>query len=218
MVKTPEEYFTDQRFDVSAPAQGGAMTAAEQAFIQKYVGSDCMEKLGIDPNAIADIDTAEALPDVPLQEILAKAPSVQMIFFEVVGQVYCIPIDAVHEVIRYVPPTILPMAPRYVAGVVNLRGHVTPLIAMDRLLCDVHVPSSQAGERFIVVCSRHGLQIGLVVEKIRNMFTINQEQLLWNVESQLGANTEYICGIIDFRNKVYGIVSIDMIVDYIIKN
>lgn len=220
MVKTPEEYFAEQALDVSSSGSN-EMTPAEQAFLQKYVGVAGAKALGVplESDAVPLVPTSPAMNGAEpyLHEALKSAESIQMIFFQLSGQLYTIPIDAVQEVIRYVTPTCLPLAPEYVAGVINLRGRVTPLLYLDRLLCEKPA-KSPVKEGFIIICMRNGLQVGLLVERIHNMYTIQQNQIIWNVESQIGANAEFLCGIIDFNEKVFGIVSIDMIVDHVIQS
>ena len=219
MVKTPEEYFQAQDFDLpkAQPGQSDGLTSAEQAFLQKYVGTDGAKALGID---VSGEQAAPAAPveaaGPPLHELLKEADSIQMIFFYLQGQLYAIPIDAVQEVIRYVPPTALPLAPRYVAGVMNLRGRVTPLLHLEQMLASNC--SEQKNDGFIIIGTRSGLQVGLIVERIHNMYTVMQNQIIWNVESQIGANAEFLCGILDYNDKIYGIVSIDMIVDQVIQS
>lgn len=217
MVKTPEEYFSGQNFTLAAAPAVSGMTAAEQAFLQKYVGLDNAVAIGIDTATVADappMPPMPAVPPQPLHETLKVASSIQMIFFHLGEQIYTIPMAAVQEVIRAVPPVRLPLAPPHVAGMMNLRGRVTPLLYLEQML---GAGEPQKGG-FIIVCTRQGLQVGLIVQKIHNMFTIEQKQIIWNVESQIGTHAEFLCGIIDFEEKVYGIVSIDAIVDHVIKS
>ena len=217
MVKTPEEYFQDQDFDLPVAGKGESLTPAEQAFFHKYVGMEGAKALGIEaPQDGASTAPAPVPVGPPLHEELKDAPNIQMIFFCVQGQVYTIPIDAVQEVIRYVTPTSLPLAPRYVAGVMNLRGRVTPLLHVEQMISNT--VSGKKTEGFIVICMRNGLQVGLIVERIDNMYTVTQDQIIWNVESQIGANAEFLCGILDYNDKIYGIVSIDMIVEQVIQS
>ena len=44
MVKTPEEYFADQCLAVPQAADA-TLSAAEQAFVQKYLGSDALQTM-----------------------------------------------------------------------------------------------------------------------------------------------------------------------------
>ena len=50
------------------------------------------------------------------------------------------------------------------------------------------------------------------------MYMVEQKQIIWNVESQIGANAEYLCGIVDINDRIFGIVSIDMIVDQVLQS
>lgn len=216
MVKTPEEYFQEQSFDLPEARQGENLTPAEQAFLHKYVDTEGAKALGVEGAPPQGGARTTVVMGPPLHETLKAAESIQMIFFHVQGQLYTIPIDAVQEVLRYVTPTSLPLAPKYVAGVMNLRGRVTPLLHVEQMISNVRTDKKDNG--FIIICSRHGLQVGLIVERIHNMYTVQQNQVIWNVESQIGASTEYLCGILDYNDKIYGIVSIDMIVEQVIQS
>ena len=46
MVKTPEEYFADQCLAVPQAADA-TLSAAEQAFVQKYLGSDALQNMPV---------------------------------------------------------------------------------------------------------------------------------------------------------------------------
>ena len=46
MVKTPEEYFADQCLAVPQTADA-TLSVAEQAFVQKYLGSDALQTMPV---------------------------------------------------------------------------------------------------------------------------------------------------------------------------
>ncbi len=219
MVKTPEEYFQAQAFDPPTGGKGENLTPAEQAFVSKYMGMEGAKAVGIEIPASTDAAVAETVlnaPKIPLHEELKSEAVIQMVSFYLDSQVYTLPIAAVQEVIRYMPPTSLPLAPDYVAGVINLRGRVTPLLYLDQLI--TNTKRAHGEERFIIVCTRHGLQVGLIIDKVHTMYMVEQKQIIWNVESQIGANAEYLCGIVDINDRIFGIVSIDMIVDQVLQS
>ncbi len=211
MVKTPEQYFQDQEFDSPNAKQADDLTAAEHAFLQKYVGVEGASELGIMLG-----EGFGQIPDVPpLEEELKEKSHLQMIFVDLQGQTYAIPIEAVQEVINFMKPIRLPLSPELVAGIINLRGRVTPLLHLEQMLCVEHEDIKD--DSFIVICHRKGIQVGMIVDKIKNMETIETHNISWNVEAQIGANAEYMCGILDYNDKVFGILSIDRIVDYILQ-
>jgi purine-binding chemotaxis protein CheW len=76
----------------------------------------------------------------------------------------------------------------------------------------------QDENRFIIICSHRGLQAGLLFDKVHTMYTFTQDQLLWDVEARIGANAEYICGLVDVDNNILGIISVGMIIDKILQD
>jgi purine-binding chemotaxis protein CheW len=224
----PEEYLQAQSFAPAAPGQAAELSNAAQAFVSKYVGADAaraLETARHDPaqafrlsaKAQATTDGAEESPREPsLLDRLKKAQTVQMVAFYLDAQVYLIPTMAVSEVLRYMPPVLLPMAPDYVAGVINLRGKVTPLLYLEDLLT---TPRKVRNEnRFIIICSYKGLQVGLIFDKVHTMYTFSQDQIMWDVESRIGASAEYICGLVDVNEAILGVVSVDMIIDKVLQD
>jgi purine-binding chemotaxis protein CheW len=224
----PEEYLQAQSFAPPSLDRSMALSNAEQAFINKYVGADAARALNAehhDPaqalplpvNTPCATDSAEKSPCEPsLLERLKQAQTVQMVAFYLDAQVYLIPTMAVSEVLRYMAPVLLPLAPDYVAGVINLRGKVTPLLYLEDLLTTPRKVRSE--NRFIVICSYKGLQVGLIFDKVHTMYSFNQEQLMWDVESRIGASAEYICGLVDVDGNILGVVSVDMIIDKVLQD
>ena len=224
----PEEYLQAQSFAPSSPGPATPLNSAEQAFVKKYVGTDTVRALEAqrqDPPQALQLpvkapdatDGGVGAPgEPPLLERLKQAPAVQMVAFYLDAQVYLVPTMAVIEVLRYTPPVLLPMAPDYVAGVINLRGKVTPLLYLENLLTTPR--KTRETNRFIIICSHNGLQAGLIFDKVHTMYTFNQNQILWDVEARIGANTEYICGMVDVNESILGVLSVGMIIDKALKD
>jgi purine-binding chemotaxis protein CheW len=227
MSMKPEEYLQAQSFAPPAAAKT-EFSNAELAFINKYVGADAARALETERHEPAQAlslpaqapvvkDSAgEAAYEPSLLEQLKKTSTIQMVAFYLDAQIYLVPTLSVSEVLRYTPPVLLPMAPDYVAGVINLRGKVTPLLYLEDLLT---TPRKVRDEnRFIIICSHRGLQVGLIFDKVHTMYTFTQDQLMWDVEARIGASTEYICGLVDVDEDILGVISVDMIIDKILQD
>src|SRR5512132_1535172 len=80
------------------------------------------------------------------------APSIaahpQALTFFVAGQEYAIGILNVKEIIEYETPTRVPSAPPCVAGVINLRGTVVPVID---LALRFHLPATSVTRRTCII-------------------------------------------------------------------
>jgi len=236
MVKSPVEYFESQNFDASVAPQG-AMSAAELAFVQKYMGMDAGKALTSVPVVVPESDeppapggapaparpamtgapvAVEPLPveEQPIEVTLREAESVQLVGFYVGSQLYALPTLAIQEVIRRLEPAPLPMAPTFVSGVINLRGHITPLIRMRKLL-DMPLEGVQP-ERFTIICRCQGLQFGVEIDQLQTMYRIMQQDLNWNAEASVGANVEFITGLFEVEDKLIPIISIDRLVEKVL--
>lgn len=231
--------------DAIAAAKPGEFTDAERAFMEKYLGVDgdeTLRKLGIEPPSTAvvtgasgsaaspvrvnapDAPPADAVPEATapappaeesLDDIIKRSEDLLLVAFHLGSQEFVVPTLAVQEVIRYVSPTKLPASQGFVAGVINLRGKITPLIRLRDLL---DIPA-QGGEvdAFTIICRRQGLQLGLMIEKVHTMYRVHQRDIDWAVEAHLGSGTEYIAGLLKMRESLIGIVSVDKIVETTIK-
>jgi purine-binding chemotaxis protein CheW len=221
MTKSPEEYFKEQDFSASGGGASG-FTPAEQAFMDKYLGVETgavLEKIGISPAAApvqAEPDQHEEMAaERSLDDMLREAPELLMVGFFIGGQEFTLPTVAVQEVIRHMPVAKLPAAPRFVAGVINLRGRVTPLIHLRDVL---EVSSAREDEdKFIIVCRRRGFQVGMIIEKVHTMYRVPQADIDWALESHIGANVDFISGLLKLQDKLVGIVSVDRVTASILK-
>ncbi len=219
MNKSPEEYFAEQDFSpLTSPSESGEpvnFSPMERAFMDKYIGvheGEVLQKLGIDTSGgqeCAPDQHPEMAAELSLDTLMRDEAELQMVGFFLGGQEFTIPTMAVQEVIRSMPIAKLPAAPPSVAGVINLRGKVTPLIRLRDML-EVSTPRL-AEDKFIVVCRRHGLQIGMLIERVHTMYRVPQEDIDWSIEAHLGINVDFIAGLLKLREQLVGIVSVDRI-------
>lgn len=230
MVKTPEEYFADQCLAVPQAADA-SLTVAEQAFVQKYLGSDALQGMPVqepeqvmagtasearapDPARIRRDDAQESRPS--LRTRLAALDQVQMVSFYVREQVFLLPVSVIVEVLRYLPLTRLPMAPPFIAGVVNLRGKVTPLLHLDALLTTDQT-MRYTEKSFIIVCGTEDMQLGLIIDKVHTMYMVSKDSISWNIEAQLGEGADFLCGLANVKERLHGIIDPEMIVEKLIE-
>ena len=93
----------------------------------------------------------------------------QLITFEVESQVFGIDIMAIREIRAWTPTTRLPHVPHYVAGVVNLRGTVLPVVDLAaRLGWRATEPTAR---HVIIVTQIAGQFRGLIVDSVSDIVT-----------------------------------------------
>ncbi len=99
----------------------------------------------------------------------------ELITFEVQGQVFAIDIMAIREIRAWTPVTRLPQVPAHVAGVVNLRGTVLPVIDLAARLG--WAPTEASPRHAIIVTQLAGKACGLIVESVSDIVTIGADAL-----------------------------------------
>lgn len=220
MNKSPEDYFKEQDFSAIG-GESSSFTPAEQAFMDKYLGVDgsaMLAKLGLaEGSTVAEAPDQhrEMAAEQPLETMLRSASELLMVGFFIGGQEYTIPTVAVQEVIRTMPLAKLPAAPSLVAGVINLRGKVTPIIHLREVLGVISEREQE--DKFIIICRRQGIQLGMIIERVHTMYRVPQADIDWAVESHIGANAEFISGLLKLKDKLVGIVSVDNVIASILK-
>ncbi len=94
----------------------------------------------------------------------------ELITFEVEGQSFGIDIMAIREIRAWTPATRLPHVPRHVAGVVNLRGTVLPVVDLAARL---GWGETEATPRHaIIVTQVNGQARGLIVDTVSDIATL----------------------------------------------
>jgi purine-binding chemotaxis protein CheW len=99
----------------------------------------------------------------------------ELITFEVAGQLFGLDIMAIREIRAWTPATKLPQVPHYVTGVVNLRGTVLPVIDLAARL---GWPATETTARHaIIVVQLGGQTLGLIVESVSDIVDLPEEAL-----------------------------------------
>jgi purine-binding chemotaxis protein CheW len=224
-MKTPEEYFAEHIVSPE-PEALGEYTPEERLFLERYLGvepKDGAAEQGNQPRGSGeDVRKApaveiEAIRAPGIEERIKGQEILQFVSFIVLGQKYALPISEVQEVIRYVEPTRIPTAPAFIAGMINLRDRVTPLVLLEHLLA-LRARTRDPGEgRFIVVCRVGGLQVGLVIHEVSTMYRIDREDVEFNIESRLGIGSEVLAGLFKDGEKIIGIIAIERLVEKVLR-
>lgn len=209
-----------------APAPAAASAPAPAAAPEKAV--EPVPTAGQPPAPAAARAGLKLVPDEPahtsLDTILQTQELVTLVGFYAAGDIFVVPIDAVHEVIRYEEPYKLPKAPFYMPGVVNLRGRILPVVRLADLLilegrrkAAAATDPSNGKNGLIIICEARGMQIGLLIDKLHTMFKAGQSDLNWNAEAHLGPSAELLCGLLETGEKLLGIVSVERVVDKLLE-
>ncbi len=99
----------------------------------------------------------------------------ELITFEVADQLFGIDIMAIREIRAWSPTARLPRVPSYVAGVVNLRGTVLPVVDLAARLG--WEPTEATPRHAIIVTQYAGQARGLIVDSVSDIVTVPLDTL-----------------------------------------
>ncbi len=130
----------------------------------------------------------------------------QLVTFHLGSEEYAIDILKVQEITRMVEITVVPNAPDYIEGVINLRGKVIPVINLRKRF-GLGEKRADANSRIIVVDI--GTTVSLIVDSVSEVLRLYSE----NVEPPPPITTrnsaEYIRGIGKLPNRMLILLDIE---------
>jgi purine-binding chemotaxis protein CheW len=134
------------------------------------------------------------------------AKSREMITFLVGSQEFCIDVMSVREIRVWTPATPIAHAPSYVAGVINLRGTVLPIIDFAARL---GFPPAEPTTRHAILVAQIGDQtVGLLVEGVSEILTITEDLIQPTPDVASEIAREFVSGIVATQNRMISLVAL----------
>ncbi|HNS89658.1 MAG TPA: chemotaxis protein CheW [Deltaproteobacteria bacterium] len=143
------------------------------------------------------------------QNETAISLSNQYVTFQLGGETYGISILKLNEIIAYQSCTTIPNVPSFIKGVLNLRGIVVPVIDLrERFGMDM-----KDYDQFtvIMILDVSGRIMGLVVDAVSDVITLNREDVKPRPHFSNGISTEFIAGMGIKDNKFVILLDVDKV-------
>lgn len=127
------------------------------------------------------------------------------------GMLFGIPVLAVHDVLGPRQVTRIPLAPRDVAGALNLRGRIVTVI-------DVRVrvglePSSTPEKCMSVVVDRGGELYSLRVDQVGDVMNLSEDRFERNPPTMDPQWREMAVGVYRLENELLVVLNVDRVLD-----
>lgn len=106
---------------------------------------------------------------------------------------YGLEIRYVTEIIGIQSITQIPELPEYVKGIINLRGKIIPV--MDVNLRFKKEPKAYTDRTCVIVIAIRDLSIGLIVDRVSEVLTIPEQDIVEPPQMNRGAGNRYIRSI-----------------------
>ena len=108
-----------------------------------------------------------------LSDHVRETDESKYLIFRSSGILYAMSTDYVSEIFTSVNITRVPMVPEYIAGVINLRGAIVPIIDFRLLL-----GRWPEGEPCAIILDIEGVSIGILVDTVDRMVDIPRSSIL----------------------------------------
>src|SRR5579863_5081508 len=145
-----------------------------------------------------------------MAEIEVKANAArEYITFRIGAQYYCIDIMSVREIRGWTPATVLPRAPGFVRGVINLRGVVLPIIDLaDRL----GFAPAEPTPRHVIIVTQTGRQVvGLLVDAVSDIIAMSTEKVQPTPDVGSDAARAFVLGVMAIEDRMISLIAIESV-------
>jgi len=130
----------------------------------------------------------------------------QYVIFKLENEFYGVPISYVKTIEKVTEITRVPNAPKYVKGVINLRGDVVPVVELRRRFEFEDKPLTE--ESRIIILSLEELSVGFLVEGSSEVLTIEPEDIDNTTNFVNSFDDDYISGIGKINDRMIIMVNI----------
>ena len=105
---------------------------------------------------------------------------IDVVVFEIGGTLYALDIHLAREIVEMMPITPVPRAPPHIAGIINLRGEITNILNLNRIL-NLPEHENEETQKIIVLMpdASGGSNVGIIVDNVRSVIQVEEE----NIES-----------------------------------
>lgn len=125
----------------------------------------------------------------------------QVIIFKLGSEEYAIPINCVQEIIMPQKATRIPKSPKFVDGVINLRGNIIPVIDGKKKFLLKDNSDNKINTKRIMILETENETTGLIVDEVNEVINLNISQIE-PPPIDLEENTDIFYGIGKYDNRL----------------
>jgi len=133
---------------------------------------------------------------------LVQGESIEVIEFTLGGKRYALDIHLVREIVVMMPITPIPRAPAIISGVLNLRGEITNIINLNKLL-GVTDQEIRKDQKIIVLVPQAagGNNVGVIVDDVKSVIQVAEGDIEKMHDNASSKDTSIVKGIIKLKNE-----------------
>jgi purine-binding chemotaxis protein CheW len=126
------------------------------------------------------------------QSVISQADN-QFVTFVVANELFAAPMAPVQEIIRMPELAKMPLGPRALLGLANLRGCVLPIVSLRQIFGLPDVPYSDSTRALVI---NLGTPLGFVVDKVASVIAVDAQQIEDVASIKTTVDSELLTGVI----------------------
>ncbi|MFQ3220602.1 MAG: purine-binding chemotaxis protein CheW [Paraglaciecola sp.] len=135
----------------------------------------------------------------------------QFLTFVLNTDIYGIDILSIKEIIDYSNITRVPMVPSFIAGMVNLRGNVVPVIDLAKRF-SMQISERTKRSSIIIIdlnLSEDSMSIGIIVDEVSEVIDVPYLDIIPAPEFGTKIRTDFISGMGKFDQRLFILLNIE---------
>lgn len=136
----------------------------------------------------------------------------QLVVFKLAEEEYGVDIASVQSIIQMQEITSVPGAAFFVAGVINLRGTVIPVINLRKRF-GLEDAATGKDTRILVVNSGSGQDIGAIVDSVTEVLRVSTEAIEPPSVTIMTADSDYMRGIIKLTGRLVILLDVEKVLN-----
>ncbi len=138
-----------------------------------------------------------------------KTDVVKLVTFRLGDDLFAADVTAVERVLRYAVPNAVPDAPAWVAGVIEHRGKVIPVVDLRRRI-ELENTAITATTRILVLSSADGW-VGTIVDAVLEVVNVPVTSVTPPPTLFRGLGSEFLRGIAKVKDRLIVILEVDRV-------
>lgn len=137
--------------------------------------------------------------------------NIKVIVFQLADKEYAIPVSNVQGIEKLMHITRVPKTAKYVKGVINLRGVVTPIIDL-RERFNLPISENVDSTRIIIIQLKE-MEVGFVVDSANDVIDIPIHAIEQQPEVVGSSEEEFISGVVKIDNRLLILIHLDKVLN-----
>lgn len=142
---------------------------------------------------------------------MSEQEYIKVIVFQLLDKEYAIPVTHVQGIEKLMHITRVPKTEKFVKGVINLRGVVTPIIDLRERFG--LAPSENMESTRIIIISLEDMEVGFVVDSANDVIDIPVNTIEQQPEVVGSIEEEYIAGVSKVDNRLLILLHLDKVLN-----